>query len=280
MQKIAEIIDDNTIHVYDLTQFNIDAIMHSGQVFRYFESVNGYDVVVGNNFAEIIKEDNRAVIKCNNARFFWSYFDLDTNYNVIKEQLLKYHSIKKIFETSNAGGIRILRAEFIETVISFIVSANNNIKRFTKTLNQLCEQFGTKLENGFFAFPTLEQLNNVTVSDFRALGCGYRSEHLVKAISQLGQPHMQMEKLCKLDNYELSKTLQTLFGVGQKVAFCVMLFCGDFHRLDLAPQDTWIIKALNQLPKEDKEILLNHKYAGVAQQYIFYYLQHLKKELN
>jgi N-glycosylase/DNA lyase len=274
---IAKITDDKTIEVYDLTQFDTDAIMHSGQVFRYFEIDGGYRLVVGSNYAEITKLSDKCIIKCNNAKYFWKYFDLNTDYNEIKKEFSGYESIKRILNNSNAGGIRILHGEFVEIVISFIISANNSIKRFTKTLNLLCEQFGTKLESGYFAFPTLEQLSKVTVADFQAIGCGYRSPHLVKAIQQMKS--LDVEILQQLDNVALSKDLQCLAGVGPKVCFCALLYCGNFHRLDKAPQDTWIRKALEQLPQSDKEVLLDHKYAGVAQQYIFYYLQFKKEKL-
>jgi len=269
MKNIAKLIDANTIHVFNKTQFDVDAIMHSGQVFRYFPIDGGYRVIVGNNVADI----TGTLIKCSDAKYFWNYFDLDTDYDEIKEQLSKYKSIKKILVESNAGGIRILRGEFIETVISFIISANNNIKRFTKTLNQLCQQYGTNN-----AFPTLEQLSVINEEDFKRLGCGYRSGYLIKAVRQLKD--INIEKLSKLNNADLIKQLRTIQGVGEKVAFCIALFCGDFHRLDIAPRDTWIKKALEQLPEPDREVLTNHKYAGVAQQYIFYYLQYLRRSVT
>ena len=263
------------IIVTDLMQFDIDAIMHSGQVFRYFEIDNGYKVVSGSNYARVKKCENKIIIECDNEKYFRNYFDLDTDYNQMKKELSKYKSIEKILREPNVGGIRILRAEFIEMVISFIISANNNIKRFTKTLNAMCEKFGSKLECGLHAFPTIQQLSEITVADFDALGCGYRSKYLVTVVQQLKSAEMQTEVLKSLNNIELSKRLQTLSGVGPKVASCIMLFCGDFHRLDIAPQDTWIIKALEQFPKIDREVLLDHKFAGVAQQYVYYYLQYL-----
>ncbi|MCL2591734.1 MAG: hypothetical protein FWD82_00070 [Defluviitaleaceae bacterium] len=273
---IAKIIDDNTIEVYDLTQFDVDAIMHSGQVFRYFAIENGYQLIVGNHFADIVqdKNDNKIIIKCDNSTYFYNYFDFDTDYNAIKNSLSEY---KKMIPAIKAGdGIRILKGEFVEMVLSFIISANNNIKRFTKTLNLLAERYGDKLAYGKYAFPALKQLKNVTEADFKELGCGYRSVYLVKAIEQL--KNINIEQLKKLSNKELQKALCQITGIGPKVANCVMLFCGDFNRLDIAPQDTWINKALEQLG-DDGEVLLNHKYAGIAQQYIFYFLQYLRKEI-
>ena len=281
--QIARIVSENTIEVYDLTQFDTDAIMHSGQVFRYHTpsvslpplsrgEINcTYDLIVGQNKARLLTGKDKVVIATSNPQYFWNYFDLDTDYNEIKKQLRQYKTIDKVLnEFASADGIRILKGEFVETTISFIISANNNIKRFTKTLNLLSEQYGA--DNGF---PTLEQLSKLTEEDFQRIGCGYRSPYLVKAIQQIKA--LESNKLQKLSNAELNKTLIQITGVGPKVSACVMLFC--FHRLNTAPQDTWIIRALETIPEEDKEVLLNHRYAGVAQQYVFYYLQHLKKEL-
>jgi len=271
---IAQITNPTTIEVTDLTQFDIDAIMHSGQVFRYFVTDSGFELIVGNHYATITKRPDRVIIKCDNATYFYNYFDLGTDYNKIKQSLSQY---KKLAHALDAGGgIRILKGEFVEMVLSFIISANNNIKRFTKTLNLLAELCGEKLSSGKHGFPTLEQLQNVTESDFKQLGCGYRSDYLTEAVKQLEE--INLTTLKKQLNQELQKVLTQIKGVGPKVANCVMLFCGDFHRLDIAPQDTWILKAIEQLG-EDKEAILKHKYAGVAQQYIFYYLQYLRKEL-
>ena len=272
---IAEIKDNNTIYVYDLTQFDPDAIMHSGQIFRYFECGQGagrYSLISGSNYAEIIKNGGKIIINCNDARYFFNYFDLQTDYNKIKEELKEFKQLKGAI--GQGGGIRILRADFYETVLSFIISANNNIKRFTKTLNLMSEKYGTKLKNGLFGFPVPAQLSGVSEEDYKNLGCGYRSAYLVKAVRQLKD--LDFNKLNLLPDDLLLKELTKIMGVGKKVAACIMLFA--FHRLDVAPVDTWIQKALDNLADNDKKLLLEHKYAGVIQQYIYYYLQYLHKE--
>ena len=248
--------------------------MHSGQVFRYFETNDQYQVISGAYYAAITAADNKIIIKCNDSDYWFNYFDLQTDYNEIKKELKSFKQLTPAI--SAGGGIRILRGDFHEIVISFIISANNNIKRFTKTLNLLSETYGSKLPNELYAFPTLQQLFMLTVEDFRHLGCGYRSDYLVKAVLQLMD--MDFDKLNKLHTPELSKAILQIMGVGKKVCGCVLLF-SKFHRLESCPVDTWIDKALNQLGEKDANAILKHKYAGVAQQYVFYYLQHLKKEL-
>lgn len=269
MKQIAKIIDKNTIEVYEKSQFNINAILQSGQVFRYSCGDNCV-VFAGKNRAEIRQDAEKMTITCNDADYFWRYFDLDTDYEKIKENLSHFGFIKKILLDKSIGGIRILKGEFVEIVVSFIISANNNIKRIQKIIDRLC-----KLCGDIAVFPDLECLGKLSEKDFFDIGCGYRSPYLVSAVKQL--KNLNYDALDKLSNEQLKKELLKIMGVGEKVCACIMLF--GFHRLNAIPQDVWIKRALEQVGAKDASALLNHKYAGVAQQYIFYYTQHLKKKL-
>ncbi|MCL2851108.1 MAG: hypothetical protein FWE01_01975 [Firmicutes bacterium] len=282
MNKIAEIIDEKRLYIFDRTQFDWSSIRHSGQIFR-------------DPPCEIIDDGEKILITTryqgqyfdtkgnpqSPSQWLWNYFDLDTDYAEIKKELLRFEVLR---ESIDAGyGIRILRQPFVETIISFIISANNNIKRISKSVEILCEKFGTKVGN-FYSFPTLEQLSLLSLEDFQKIGCGYRSKYLVDAVKILKDAERDLGKfsvkeLRYLDNQELMRCLLKIPGIGPKVGACIALFCDDFHRLDVAPVDTWIEKALLQLGENDSNIILRNKYAGVAQQYIFYYLQHLRKNL-
>ncbi|MDR0462264.1 MAG: hypothetical protein LBG88_02950 [Christensenellaceae bacterium] len=185
--------------------------------------------------------------------WFWHYFDMDTDYDTINRELSRFPEL--VPAIAAGAGIRILRQPFTQCVVSFIISANNNIKRFSKTIEQI----------------DFNNLDKYTEKDFTDMGCGYRAPYLAKAVKQL--KGLDYAELCKLDNTALRKTLMSISGVGRKVADCVMLFA--FHRLDVAPVDTWIEKA----QEHGINFSTFGKYAGVAQQYVFYYTQHLKKNL-
>ena len=235
----AKIIDNKTIHIFDKSQFDIFAIRNCGQIFR-------------DPPCEIIDEHDFIVIKSTGARdsaWLWNYFDLETDYNEIKRDLAQFEALREPMELG--GGIRILRQPFIECVISFIISANNNIKRFTKIIEQI----------------DFDNLQKYSEDDFKKMGCGYRSGYLVKSVKMLYA--LDASQLAQLDNIVLRRELMKLAGVGPKVADCIMLFA--FHRLDVVPVDVHIGRVVNYMP--------SHKYAGVAQQYVFYYVQHLKKNL-
>jgi len=199
--------------------------------------------------------------------------DPNDDYDAIKCELLKFAELRK--PINSAPDLVILRQPFIECIVSFIVSANNNIKRFTKTLDQM--QFD------------LDWLSTQSEEDFKRIGCGYRAAYLVKAVAQLKQ--MSFDALNILNDDELYKQLRSISGVGDKVARCVMLFC--FHRLNIVPVDTWIEKVYNVIAKSETwqsggvspakmAATLQQRwgrYAGVAQQYLFYYTQYLRCEL-
>jgi N-glycosylase/DNA lyase len=238
----AKIVDDSTIWVFDKTQFDMYAIQNCGQIF------------LPPNCA--VHDDGDKIVIKGRAKELYDYFDLGLDYNEVKKQILlnvpdcQKGEIKKAIEAGH--GIRILKQPFVPCVISFIISANNNIKRFTKTLAQI----------------DFDKLDSYTEADFTKMGCGYRAPYLVKSIQQLKS--MDFDALKKLDNAELKKTLLTLSGVGPKVAACIMLFA--FHRLDTVPVDTWI--------KKNQDFIPQSEFAGVLQQYIFFYTQHLHKVLQ
>jgi len=182
-----------------------------------------------------------------------SWFDTETDWEQVRAELLQFPELRDPIKC--APGMQILRQPFVECVISFIVSANNNIKRFTKTLAQM--QFN------------LEWLSAQTEDDFRKIGCGYRAPYLIESIKQLQE--MNFDHLNALPDELLYKELRKVRGIGDKVAKCVMLF--SFHRLNVVPVDTWIKKA----QQRGIDFSKYGRYAGVAQQYVFYYMQYLKK---
>ena len=269
---IASIVDSETIIVNDLKQFDPYAILHSGQIFRYWKIEEGWLVLSCNHWAKIIEHSDCIKIICDDSQYFYRFFDFDTNYQLVKETLAAPKLKNAIIY---GGGIRILKADFVEIVLSFIISANNNIKRFTKTINDICHTYGELLSCGYHSFPNLKQCATISFEDFQKFGCGYRSEYLLKAIKQL--KNLDYNQLQDLPNKELFCELTKIKGVGPKVASCIMLFA--FHRLDIAPVDTWIKKAIAQLSPKEQQNILTGEFAGVAQQYIFYYLQHLHKDV-
>lgn len=265
------------------SDFDMRQTLECGQVFSFYEVERDKFVVVsGNKFANILIDGDKTVIETRDVDYFYNYFDLSTDYKKIKREILrKYPNFTKFFMDTN---LRILRQDEVQTILSFIVSANNNIKRIKIILDRLSRAYGTPLGNGFYAFPTLSQLKNVTALDYQKIGAGYRSKYLEETVHDLLTGEYDITKLKTSDTKTLKEKLLKLKGVGNKVADCILFF--GFSRTDVFPVDTWIVKAgkmffgdENFTPKKlsEKFVDLFSNYSGYAQQYIFNYQISTKK---
>lgn len=258
--------------------FNIQDILECGQVFNFDKtSTNSYLVVSLDKWAKIVFDDNMTTIYTKEVDYFYNYFDLGTDYEKIKNEIcLLYKGFEKFFIVGK--GIRILRQDPYQTIISFIISANNNIKRIKKILTRICERFGKKLDCGVYSFPNIDSLIRATEKDFVELGAGYRSPYLVDTISKLKSKEYSIKDMAKLDTLTLRKKLLELKGIGPKVADCILFF--GFNRTDVFPVDTWIKKAYEMFSNTKRSVTkvseyfvsIFKDYSGYAQQYIFNYM--------
>ena len=266
------------IIIENSSEFNIKELLECGQVFSYELVGSEYFVISLDKYAEITLKEKETVIRSKNIDFFYNYFDLDTDYNEIKNSLTKVFSgFDKFF--INGKGIRILRQDEYQTIISFVVSQNNNIKRIHNILRKISQKFGHKLDCGLYSFPTLDELSKATEEDFVKIGAGYRSKYLVEIVKKLKDKEYSIDYLRKLDTINLRKKLLSLYGIGPKVADCILFF--GFNRTDVFPVDTWIKKAYSTLFSKEKRnenqiseyfISIFGDLAGYAQQYIFNYM--------
>ena len=268
------------IEITDTKTFDIKSILESGQMFRFKQIKNEWIVQSCDKVAKICKiDDKKYILKSKNLKYFENFFDFQTNYDIIQTELNKFSYLRQALEFSK--GVRILKQTPLETLICFIISANNNISRIKKSVNYICEHFGKKLDEELFAFPTLEELCKITEKDFVLAGTGYRAPYLVKTI-QILKNGFDLEKLKNEPTEEAKKELLSLPGVGPKVADCVLLF-GLGHK-KVFPVDTWIAKVYNDIfGPETNRIKMRQKLtetfgdlSGIAQQYLFYYKRELK----
>lgn len=262
---------ENKLEVYDKSQFNPEHILECGQVFCYEKQEDDYVVFPEDKFAKIVEQENCYQILTETPDYFKNYFDLKTDYNQIKRELSSFEILKKPLKYGY--GIRILKQNLFETLISFIISANNNIKRIKLILNNLRKAFEN--ENKRKSFPSCAQLLSKDEQFFKMAGCGYRASYLYKVLRQIDEK--TLENYQSLDTKSLREKLINLAGVGPKVADCILLF--GYGRGDVFPVDTWIKQMYNQFyqPIENREQIRNSltaqfgKFSGFAQQYLFYY---------
>lgn len=251
--------------------FDPKSTLECGQVFRYKKTESGYEVIALDKRCEIFSDDEGFYMLTDSETFFKNYFDFDRNYDTIINNIKANDKLAKMAEFGK--GIRILNQDPVETVFSFIISANNNIPRIKLILDRLCKSLGRDM-GGYFAFPTLNEMARVDESFYSAIGAGYRANYLAETAKTLRD--IDVEALKSLDTESLRCELNKLKGVGRKVADCILLF--GFHRTDVFPVDTWIkkvfAKSYGNLSAESLSKVLVEtygEYSGYVQQYLFYY---------
>lgn len=263
----------NKLVIKSPQDFNVKQTLDCGQIFRYNIVGNEAIVYSQNKMAKVKFFDNSVEIHTNDTDYFYNFFDLNTDYSKIKDVLKKDEFLKPAIEYGY--GIRVLKNDLFEIMVSFIISANNNISRIKKSVEFLCTHFGKNM-GGFFAFPTLQELKLATINDYIDAGLGYRAVQMHETIQKLTDEDLVQLKL--MPENEQFKFLISLKGIGEKVANCIMLF--GLGVTDVFPVDTWINKVYNSLTNtaetNRKKIayVLSKKYgelSGYAQQYVFYY---------
>lgn len=275
----------------NVKSFELRDIFECGQCFRWNKQEDGsYTGVFKNNVLNVKKNKDEIIFEgiCENdiQQTVKNYFDLNRNYEKIKEQLSKVdQNMKKSIEYGN--GIRILNQDLWETIISFIISANNNIPRIKGIIERLSEKYGDKIKykgNKYYTFPTPEQLKNVTVEEYRKLGLGFRDIRLYETTKMVLNKQVDIENMKNNPNtIEVREELLKLSGVGPKVVDCILLF-SDLKRFEVFPIDVWVRRVMNDLyiknedetkvNKKQIEKIANEKFgdlAGLAQQYLFYW---------
>lgn len=265
-------LQKNKIIITGLSDFNTKHILECGQVFRFKElDKSTYSIISKDKKALVKSYENRVEIETEDVEYFINYFDLNVDYSKIKKALSNFAELDKPLKFGY--GIRILKQDLFESIISFIISANNNIKRIQSIIEKICKSVGYQIGD-YYAFPTLEQLSTLSEQDFKNFGAGYRSEYLYKTIRLLQK--VNLEELKNLSTQELKEFLLTLFGVGPKVADCILLF--GCYKQDVFPVDTWIAKVYHDVfggetnrVKISKQLVDRYgKLSGYAQQYLFY----------
>ena len=277
--------------VENLDSFELKDIFDCGQCFRWNEQEDGsYTGVFKGNVLNVKKEGNKVTFKgiCNGdiKEVVEDYFDLNRDYEKIKEHLSKIDdNMKKSIEYGK--GIRILNQDLWETIISFIISANNNIPRIKGIIERLSKNYGKEIDYSgekYYTFPTTEELKDVSVEKYRELGLGFRDIRLYETTKMILNREVDLDELRNNPNtMEVREQLLSLSGVGPKVADCILLF-SDLKRFEVFPIDVWVRRVMNDLYIHDEdETKVNKKQiekiaqekfgdlAGLAQQYLFYW---------
>lgn len=270
--------------------FHSTHIFECGQCFRWNRvDEQNYIGVIKGAVINVKQEGNKLIFTGKSRENFEDaikyYFDLDTNYSEYKDKLSKIDNY--MAESITFGnGIRILKQDLWECIISFIISANNNIPRIKKIIERICEKYGKQIEFNekvYYEFPTPEELSKASIEDLRALGTGFRDKRIYKTTQMILNKEVDLEKIENLKSTDQMRgELLKLDGVGPKVADCILLF--GLKRLDVFPIDVWVRRVMNDLyihneieekvNKTELQNLAEEKFGdlkGMAQQYLFYW---------
>ncbi len=272
--------------IKNIRDFDIRHTLECGQCFHFSKiHDNDYGVVSGEKFVRVVQKDDELYFYNSSEKdvydYWIKYFDLERDYSVIKEAIIKSDArLKRVIQ--NMHGVRILNQEFHETLISFIISQNKQIPHIKKIVFELSRCYGEKLAEidgiEFYSFPDISRLSDISEEDFRELKVGFRAPYLRDAALNLYNEKVG-DFLRDMTYEEAAGTLMQIKGVGEKVSNCVLLFSLGFR--NAFPVDVWIKRIMEKMYFEEndtaKDVIarkaedLFGEYGGYAQQYLFAY---------
>ena len=259
-----------------IPNLSFDQICRSGQCFRMKKLEEGHwEVIGGKRRIEVCQQGNECTFFCSEEEFenFWAgYFDLDGNYGEYIGRINPRDSY--LTAAAEAGwGVRILRQDLWEMIVTFLISQQNNITRIRHCVENICSTYGDlcvdEMGNEYYGFPDPKKLAVLEENELMACNLGYRSKYVVRTARMIALGEFDLDEVRGLSYEKARARLMTLFGVGEKVADCICLF--SLHQLQAFPIDTHIRQVLE---KRYKRGFPNRRYKGiqgVMQQYIFYY---------
>jgi len=276
------------IIIKNIENFSLKQIAESGQSFRWqVQSDDSYIVTAMNETIHLIEDGSDLIINGVSEKSFenkwYHYFDLNRDYKkVIKDLKGRDQYLDAAIEYGK--GIRILNQELWEIIITFIISSNNNIPRIKNSIEMLSRQYGSYIKtiNGeeYYSFPDAKTLSLAKIEDLRACGLGYRDKYILKTSQMIVDGKVNLKEIKGMSLKNGKKELKKLMGVGNKVADCILLFACEEPAA--FPVDTWVKKVLaayydfhNKKQEAINTFVDEHfgKFAGIAQQYLFYYIR-------
>ncbi|MDR0679966.1 MAG: hypothetical protein LBF42_02965 [Puniceicoccales bacterium] len=254
--------------------FSIEQIANSGQCFRMnkLKSKNIWQVVaLGKTLNIRPMGKNTYLFFCSSEEYqnIWKdYFDFERDYGEIKKLILKIGDPYLNDAVEHGFGLRILRQDPWEVTVSFIISQRNNIPRIRNTIEKLCMPYGK-------VFPAPQVLAKYTEEDFRAIGLGYRAKYLLNVARAVDSGEFDVKYLKALSYADAIKYLKRFNGIGDKVANCIALY--GLHKLEAFPMDVWMRRIIGEQYGGNFDTKRFPGYAGIVQQYMFFYERSLKK---
>ena len=271
-KTLTKITTKRIIRLSEKDLFSPVKTFDCGQCFRFEESGDFISGVVGKSLLKIPKADTIGYIEYYSDEPHDLFFDPYHSYIDMIESFLSPFSgrEREVLERAveRGFGIRILKQGFVEALISFIISQNNNIPRIKKNVAEISRRFGEAFVSEgetYFSFPTPEALLDAGETGLSECRLGFRTKYILDAASRLVSGEINEEELLSLSTDDAREKLKTIKGVGDKVAACTLLY--GMGRLECVPVDVWMKKVFARYFSETPDL---GEWGGVAQQYLFY----------
>lgn len=268
--------------------FKLEDTITCGQIFRFFKMNDGsFDIILSDRVINVYQKDNYlyATSNCNDnlKTIIINYFDLDNDYNEINHYLLSQD--KKLEDAINfSNGLMMIRQNAFETIMEYIISANNSVPSIANSLNIIAKKYGKKIifnNKEYYLFPQYKDLKDITEADLRECKVGFRDKYLKAIIDKLNNNELDLNLFYNLDTKLALDKLMENIGIGPKVASCILLFA--YQKYDVFPVDTWVKKIMkNNYNIEGEKNIRDFasrkygKYSGIAIQYLFNYSRNKK----
>ncbi len=263
--------------------FRLNDTVTCGQIFRFFPQDDGsFDIIIKDRVINVRMDKDLLCVSSNKEdnlkEVVENYFDLGNDYSSMNDFLIKQDDkLTSAIEFSN--GLKMIKQDPFETIIEYIISANNGVYQIANALNNIAKKYGKKVmfnNKEYYLFPGYKDLSKVTLEDFRKCKVGFRDKYLKAIIDKLNNNEINLEEFYNLDTKVALDKLMENIGIGPKVASCILLFA--YQKYDVFPIDTWVKKVM----KKDYEIIGEKnirafatktygKYSGIAIQYLFNY---------
>lgn len=277
--------------IIQVENLNLKETITCGQIFRFKEEEdNSFTVVLSDRVVNLKLEGNNLIIDSNNMdnvdNVIKKYLDLEFDYDSLNKSLIDIDNDNKdIVEFCN--GLKMINEPKFEVIISYILSANNGVPQIRNALNNIAEKFGDKVifrNNEYYLFPSVEQLKNATIEDYRQCKAGFRDKYIYEIVNKINNKEFDLDLIDSMNSSDALEYLMANKGIGEKVASCILLF--GYHRFDVFPIDTWVKKYMkekyNLVTVKDIRNFMWDKYkdnCGLIIQYIFDYSRN-KKDLS
>jgi N-glycosylase/DNA lyase len=278
--------------LHGIEYFSTEAVFDCGQAFRFLPRENSlheceYAGVAFGKYISIAQDGNVLTLygasEDDLEKIWIPYLGLDFDINTARQDILSRSDNSALREAVEYGkGIRILRQEKWETLCSFIISQNNNIPRIRGLIGTISKALGERIDSPageVYSFPTAEAIVAAGIDTLREMKFGFRAPYIYDAASKVASGEIDLEAVAAAQTTaEAADMLMKIKGVGPKVAACTLLF--GFDRTDAFPVDVWVKRVIEKYFPAPFDAASLGAYAGLAQQYLFYYERYLGGQKN